>query len=403
MFNTVEEALHDLQQGKVIIVVDDEDRENEGDFVALSDRITPDTINFMITHGKGLVCTTITETVAKKLDLPLMTRQNTDPYSTAFTISIDHMETTTGISAHERAFTIKSLTEDTVLATDFKQPGHVFPLIAKAGGVLKRPGHTEASVDLARMSGAFPSGTICEIVKEDGTMARVADLKKIADTFNLKFITIKDLIAYRKKHEVAVKREAETTLATRYGTFKMIGYSNNLDDKEHLALVKGDITSTDSVLTRIHSECLTGDVFGSYRCDCGPQLEKAMEMIESKGSGMIIYMRQEGRGIGLFNKLRAYQLQDEGLDTVEANHALGFPDDLREYEISAAILNDLQVNDVALLTNNPEKINALTSCAIHVTNRVPIEIDACKENHAYLKTKKEKMGHMLHLQKEQIN
>lgn len=396
MFHTIEEAIADLREGKVIIVIDDEDRENEGDFVALSEKITPEIINFMITHGKGLVCTSITSQLARKLEFPLMTNHNTDPYSTAFTVSIDHADTTTGISAYERALTIKALTKETVKKSEFKQPGHVFPLIAKTGGVLTRPGHTEASIDLAKLSGFFPSGVICEIVKEDGTMARVPDLQEVARTFDLKIITIKDLIAYRKKHDIKVTREAETMLATNFGEFKMIGYSNNLDQKEHLALIKGELDSNNSVLTRVHSECLTGDVFNSLRCDCGPQLEKALQIIEERGSGIVIYMRQEGRGIGLFNKLRAYQLQDEGLDTVEANHKLGFKDDLREYEISAEILKDLQVNEVELLTNNPEKIDALKACQIKV-KRVPIEVKARKENNKYLQTKKEKMGHLLNL------
>lgn len=394
MFHTIEEAIIDLKQGKVIIVVDDENRENEGDFVALSDQITPETINFMITHGKGLVCTSITEKLAEKINLPLMTTNNTDPYGTAFTVSIDHEETTTGISAHERALTIKALTKKSVTKSEFKQPGHVFPLIAKAGGVLKRPGHTEASVDLAKLSGAFPSGVICEIVKEDGTMARVPDLQKTAKKFELKMITIKDLIAYRKKYETKVVREADTIIATKFGTFRMIGYSNNLDDKEHIALVKGEVDKTSTVLTRVHSECLTGDVFHSYRCDCGPQLEKSLDMINKRGNGVFIYMRQEGRGIGLFNKLKAYELQDKGFDTVEANEQLGFPGDLREYEISAAILKDLQVKKVELLTNNPQKISALEKCLIEVTKRVPIEILGREENSKYLQTKKEKMGHL---------
>ncbi|MBO1001409.1 bifunctional 3,4-dihydroxy-2-butanone-4-phosphate synthase/GTP cyclohydrolase II [Pseudogracilibacillus auburnensis] len=395
MFHTIEEAIADLQQGKIIIVVDDEDRENEGDFVALSEKITPETINFMITHGKGLVCTSITPQLAEKLELPLMTARNTDPYSTAFTVSIDHKDTTTGISAFERALTIKALTKKSVTKSEFKQPGHVFPLIAKAGGVLERPGHTEASTDLALLSGAFPSGVICEIVKEDGSMARILDLQKIAQTFKMKMITIEDLVAYRKKHETRVVREAETTLATKFGEFRIIGYSNNLDDKEHLALVKGEVDHNEAVLTRIHSECLTGDIFHSLRCDCGPQLESALEMINDHGSGVLVYMRQEGRGIGLFNKLRAYELQDTGLDTVEANHALGFSDDLREYGISAAILKDLQVREVELVTNNPRKIAALESNEVKVVKRVPIEIAAHDENYRYLATKKQKLGHLL--------
>src|SRR5690625_1065084 len=399
MFHSIEEAVVDLQKGKIVIVVDDEDRENEGDFVALSEHITAETINFMITHGKGLVCTSITKELAEKLELSFMTNQNTDPYGTAFTVSIDHEETTTGISASERALTIKALTKKNVKKTEFKQPGHIFPLIAKDGGVLERPGHTEASIDLAKLSGVFPSAVICEIIKADGEMARVPDLQEMARQFNLKIITIKDLIRYRKQHEKLVKREVETTIATKYGTFKMIGYSNSLDNKEHLALVKGELDDKEPVLTRIHSECLTGDIFHSYRCDCGPQLEKALELMNERGKGVLIYMRQEGRGIGLFNKLKAYQLQDEGLDTVEANLALGFPVDLREYEICAHILKDVNVEKVELLTNNPEKISSLENCHIEVLKRVPIVTNIRKENASYMETKKNKLGHLFALEK----
>jgi len=399
MFHSIEEAVVDLQKGKIVIVVDDEDRENEGDFVALSEHITAETINFMITHGKGLVCTSITKELAEKLELSFMTNQNTDPNGTAFTVSIDHEETTTGISASERALTIKALTKKNVKKTEFKQPGHIFPLIAKDGGVLERPGHTEASIDLAKLSGVFPSAVICEIIKADGEMARVPDLQEMARQFNLKIITIKDLIRYRKQHEKLVKREVETTIATKYGRFKMIGYSNSLDNKEHLALVKGELDDKEPVLTRIHSECLTGDIFHSYRCDCGPQLEKALELMNERGKGVLIYMRQEGRGIGLFNKLKAYQLQDEGLDTVEANLALGFPVDLREYEICAHILKDVNVEKVELLTNNPEKISSLENCHIEVLKRVPIVTNIRKENASYMETKKNKLGHLFALEK----
>lgn len=393
MFDTIEAAIKDLREGKIIIVVDDEDRENEGDFVALSEKTTAETINFMITHGKGLVCTTITEQLAEHLELTLMTPNNTDPYQTAFTISIDHRKTTTGISAEERAMTIRSLTEENVSKHDFKRPGHVFPLIAKKNGVLERPGHTEASVDLARLSGAYPSGVICEIINDDGTMARVPQLRKIADTFQLKMITIKDLIAYRKAHETIIKREVKTTVATDFGTFDMVGYSNLVDDKEHIALVKGDVTKQPA-LVRIHSECLTGDVFHSYRCDCGPQLHAALEKINERGAGVLIYMRQEGRGIGLLNKLRAYKLQDEGLDTVEANEALGFEADLREYEISAQILKDLNVSQIELMTNNPRKIASMKACDIDVIKRVPLELGVRKENEKYITTKRDKLNHL---------
>lgn len=398
MFHSIEDAVADLRAGKVVIVVDDEDRENEGDFVALSETITPETVNFMITHGKGLVCVTVTEQLAHSLHLPLMTNESTDPYETAFTISIDHRETTTGISAYERALTIKALTDEATTKDDFKRPGHVFPLIAKNGGVIERPGHTEAAVDLAKLSGAFPSGVICEIINEDGTMARVPELLQIAEQFHLKIITIADLIKYRKKHEQLIRREVKTNVQTAYGTFQMVGYSNVIDDKEHLALVKGELQS-ESVLARIHSECLTGDVFHSYRCDCGPQLDEALKRIAERGSGVLIYMRQEGRGIGLLNKLRAYELQEEGLDTVEANEALGFAADLREYEISAHILKDLGVHSVELMTNNPKKVLGLEENGIVVERRIPLERGIRKENERYIETKREKLNHLFTVEK----
>ena len=394
MFQTIEEAVRDLKAGKPIIVVDDEKRENEGDFVALSDQITTETINFMITHGKGLVCTTISEDIAEQLQLQAMTNDNTDPFSTAFTVSIDHNNTTTGISAYERALTINQMLKKEAKPSDFKRPGHVFPLVAKEGGVLERPGHTEASVDLAKLCGAIPSATICEIVKEDGEMARLPDLVKIANHFNLSLITIEALQMYRKRHEKLVRREVETILPTKFGTFNVIGYSNQLDDKEHIAFIKGDITKQPYVYVRIHSECLTGDVIGSYRCDCGAQLEAALEKINEHGSGILIYMRQEGRGIGLLNKLKAYQLQDEGLDTVEANLALGFPDDLREYDVSAQILMDLEIDCVHILTNNPRKLSGLERYPIKIERRIPLEIPVRAENHSYMKTKHEKLGHL---------
>lgn len=395
MFHTIEEAIEDLKAGKLVIVVDDEDRENEGDFVGLGDKITPEMINFMITHGKGLVCTAVTGEKAESLGLSLMVDKNTDPYGTAFTVSIDHESTSTGISAYERAITIKALTEENATSCEFKRPGHIFPLVAKENGVLERPGHTEASVDLARLSGASPVGVICEIIKDDGRMARVPDLIEIAKKLQLKLITIKDLISYRKRNENVIKREVVTNLPTEYGKFKLIGYSNNLDNKEHIALVKGEVSGESSVLVRIHSECLTGDVFHSTRCDCGPQLEKALKMISQRGSGVVLYMRQEGRGIGLLNKLRAYRLQDKGLDTVEANEALGFPADIREYEISAQVLKDLQVSSIELLTNNPRKIAALEKNNIEIVKRIPMEPDLFKDNEKYLQTKQEKLGHML--------
>lgn len=395
-FDPIEEALDELRNGQVVIVCDDEDRENEGDFVALSENIDAQTINFMITYGRGLVCTPITEVQAERLKLQPMADQNTDPHGTAFTVSVDHVSSKTGISASERALTIQHLANQTAEPGDFQRPGHVFPLIAKEGGVLQRAGHTEAAIDLARLSGKTSSGTICEITREDGEMARVPELREIADRFGLKMVTIKDLISYRRHREKLVKREADTSLPTEFGDFRALGFTSSIDGKEMMALVKGEIDPEEETLVRVHSECLTGDVFGSKRCDCGPQLQAALMQIEKEGKGVLLYMRQEGRGIGLINKLKAYELQEAGYDTVEANKKLGFPDDLREYGIGAQVLRDIGVGKMKLLTNNPRKITGISGYGLEVTERIAIQLPLQEENEKYMRTKYQKLGHMLH-------
>ena len=399
-FDSIEEAIYDLMMGKTIIVVDDENRENEGDFIALAEKSTPEVINFMIKEGRGLVCVPITEERAAELELPPMVQRNTDYHGTAFTVSIDHVGTSTGISAAERAATVKAMIDPRAKPSDFRRPGHIFPLIAKKGGVLRRAGHTEAAVDLARMCGSYPAAVICEVIKEDGEMARVPDLREIADKFGLKLITIENLIRYRNEKEKLVRREVEAKLPTDFGTFRAVAYTNEIDGKEHVAFVKGDIDPNQPVLVRVHSECLTGDVFHSHRCDCGPQLAAAMEAIEKNGSGVLLYMRQEGRGIGLINKLKAYVLQEQGMDTVDANIKLGFAPDLRDYGIGAQILKDLGVRTIRLLTNNPRKIAGLEGYGLSIAERVPLQMAANKDNSRYLHTKQEKLGHLLQFEEQ---
>lgn len=393
-FNTVEEALEELRQGKIILVTDDEERENEGDFICAAEFATTENVNFMATYGRGLICMPMSESLGKELQLPQMVTTNTDSHETAFTVSIDFIDTTTGISAEERGLTARKCVEAGIKPEQFRRPGHMFPLIAKKNGVLERNGHTEATVDLMRLAGLKECGLCCEIMRDDGTMMRTSELMKLAQQFQIKMITIQAIQKYRKVKEKLVERSAVIQLPTKYGIFKAYGYVNVLNGEHHMALVKGEIGDGKEVLCRVHSECLTGDVFGSSRCDCGEQLQMALQQIEQEGRGILLYMRQEGRGIGLINKLKAYELQEKGMDTLDANLALGFQGDLREYYIGSQILKDLGVKTLRLLTNNPDKVYQLEDYGMEIVERIPIEVKVNPYDRFYLKTKKNRMGHI---------